>query len=78
MTETTQIRKLSLWIFFLPLIAINRLPVIAPNPADDQNKDIQKPDVFLNLELMCDSSVNELIALVIPITNCIKATRKVF
>ena len=27
---------------------------------------------------MCDSSVNELIALVMPITNCIKATRKVF
>ena len=31
MSETTQIRKLSLWIFFLPLIAINTCLFISVN-----------------------------------------------
>ena len=31
MYETTQIRKLSLWIFFLPLIAINTCLFISVN-----------------------------------------------
>ena len=32
MNEITQIRKLSLWIFFLPLIAINLCLLISQNP----------------------------------------------
>ena len=32
MNETTQIRKLSLWIFFIPLIAINFCLLISQNP----------------------------------------------
>ena len=32
MNEITQIRKLSLWIFFIPLIAINLCLVISQNP----------------------------------------------
>ena len=32
MKETAQIRKLSLWIFFLPLIAINSCLFISVNP----------------------------------------------
>ena len=33
MKEITQIRKLSLWIFFLPLIAINLCLFISVNPS---------------------------------------------
>ena len=32
MSEISQIRKLSLWIFFLPLIAINVCLIISVNP----------------------------------------------
>ena len=32
MNEITQIRKLSLWIFFIPLIAINLCLFISQNP----------------------------------------------
>ena len=32
MKEVTQIRKLSLWIFFIPLIAINLCLIISQNP----------------------------------------------
>ena len=32
MNEITQIRKLSLWIFFIPLIAINLCLLISQNP----------------------------------------------
>ena len=32
MKEITQIRKLSLWIFFIPLIAINLCLLISQNP----------------------------------------------
>ena len=32
MNEITQIRKLSLWIFFLPLVAINLCLFISQNP----------------------------------------------
>ena len=32
MTEITQIRKLSLWIFFIPLLAINLCLYISQNP----------------------------------------------
>jgi hypothetical protein len=32
MNEIAQIRKLSLWIFFIPLIAINLCLVISQNP----------------------------------------------
>ena len=32
MNEITQIRKLSLWIFFIPLIAINLCLIISQNP----------------------------------------------
>ena len=32
MHEVTQIRKLSLWIFFIPLIAINLCLIISQNP----------------------------------------------
>ena len=32
MNEITQIRKLSLWIFFIPLIAINACLFISQNP----------------------------------------------
>ena len=33
MNEITQIRKLSLWIFFIPLIAINLCLYISQNPS---------------------------------------------
>jgi len=32
MKEITQIRKLSLWVFFTPLIAINLCLIITQNP----------------------------------------------
>ena len=32
MNEITQIRKLSLWIFFIPLIGINLCLIISQNP----------------------------------------------
>ena len=32
MNEITQIRKLSLWIFFIPLLAINICLLISQNP----------------------------------------------
>ena len=37
MNEITQIRKLSLWIFFLPLIAINLCLIISQNPEFFEN-----------------------------------------
>ena len=37
MKEITQIRKLSLWIFFLPLIAINLCLIISQNPEFFEN-----------------------------------------
>ena len=37
MNEVTQIRKLSLWIFFTPLIAINLCLIISQNPEIFEN-----------------------------------------
>ena len=51
MYEITQIRRLSLWIFFIPLIAINTCLIISQN-ADILSNNVEEQVAVLEAEIV--------------------------